>query len=249
VDRLANLLLQRRHLRSGGVNLCFCAGDVQVAGDTSAESFAREIERLLLRLLVVLCDDQITLRAAQIHVIHRDFGEQRHQDIIAIFVRCLDIRFSGFDISRHAAKDIDLPGCVETGIPEAAVAIPAVADGYSAGVSARSSCSADHSRGCAGSTSPRVAAIKVNVRPPIGSHHAALRASFAHPRGCLAKVVIILNGRIDDGIELRIIKRIPPALQFNRWARSRARGGFTPLIRDCRFWCFVVRPDLASNDH
>src|SRR5438874_1524576 len=76
---------------------------------TPTRAVAAEIEAAPLGFQIPLRDGNLPLKAAKIHVVDSNFGEERHQHVAAVFDGERDLGIGGLDAAAHAAENIQLP--------------------------------------------------------------------------------------------------------------------------------------------
>ena len=109
------LRLQHRQLRFHRAQPGIGAGHVLLRAGTDVRTRTNQPQRLALVVDVALGHIDAQLRAAQVEVITRDFGEQRHLRILQRRGARFGLRAGRFDRAAHAAEQIDLPAGIEAG--------------------------------------------------------------------------------------------------------------------------------------
>ena len=115
VDELNLLQLQLRQLRPDGFDLRGGRGRVEARHEAALLARPHHPEHILVDLDVGEVDADLVLRAAQLHVIARQFGEVRHQGVAPALGRAVGLCLRGLDRSAHPAPKIEFPGGVEAG--------------------------------------------------------------------------------------------------------------------------------------
>ena len=115
--------LQGRNIGLCRCRLTFRVGNVETGGRTSLEPLANEIGRGLLRFRGVLRQFQPLLKAARFDIVGGKIANQGQQACPQLFLGSIKTVFGRFLCSAVGAEDVDLPGGIETTVPERADAI------------------------------------------------------------------------------------------------------------------------------
>ena len=233
VDGLARGGFQLGDCGGGGRHLGVGIGHIQAADETAFEAQAGQTRAVPLGGEVLAGDLDALLGGAQLDVVARHFGRQRHQDVAARLHGGLQVGIGGLDAAADAAEDVQLPAGVKAGV---------VAVGDDA---------ARHAllpvRIPAGVPAALVGAARVQRRPE--------RARGDPPRGArltdaglgLQQVQVGADGPFLEGDQRRVPEHLPPARQVDGGIPGR-RGGrrFDPLGGNRHLRRLVIRANDAS---
>ena len=95
---------QRRNLRLCAGDQRRGAGDIELAAANQTSLGLGDFDGLLLNFHILMGNLNLLLIAAQLNVIPRDLGQERHQDIALVFDLRANIRVRRFDLRRTPPK-------------------------------------------------------------------------------------------------------------------------------------------------
>ena len=90
---------------------------VEAGGDALPLPLLRDFLDIASDRQILVGDGDLRLRAAQLNVIAREFGQRRDQRVAAHLGRLIDLRVGGFDRAPHMAPKVELPRRVEADGP------------------------------------------------------------------------------------------------------------------------------------
>ena len=183
-----------------------------------------------------LRDVDALLKGAQLDVVARHLGRQRHQDVPARLHGGQQVGIGGLDVAPDAAEDVQLPAGIEAGIVRIGDQPPGDAI-LPVGGSARRAAALDGARG-------------VDRGPEAACGDASCRARLADAGFGLHQVQVGAHGPVFEGRQNRIVEDRPPPCQVDVGRRGhggRFRPG--PVRRDVRLRGLIVRADHAAAQH
>lgn len=109
MDRIGDRRLQLRQRRQRRVQLRLRARRVELGAAAGIETRLDDAQRLALIIGIALRHVVLRLRAAQLEIIARDFGDDAHLHAAQIGLDRLFVRLARFDFAAHTAPQIDFP--------------------------------------------------------------------------------------------------------------------------------------------
>ena len=184
-----------------------CQSDIQLGGDSLREARRGEIDALLQDGKRLLRDFEAHVQRALIDIGAGDLADQRNQDCIAHRRDRLGVGFRAFHFAAITSEQINLPG----GIEPRGVGDLLEAGGVLRGMKRSVNAAANRVR--AGPA--RCAGAEIELGQGAPADDIFLRSRFLQAHEGDAKIEIIRDGALDEGVEFGIAEGFPPGGQIN----------------------------------